>query len=404
MRPILLFVIGTRSEALASGPVIQRLRALPDAPFQVRVATTGQEDTELAQALMVTGVVPDTRVEVKQPHLADANLNAALLDQAERLLRHQLPAAVVAVGSSATAWAAGLAAWFKGFPLIHLRAGVFAKPGSRPMPDWMHRAALTPLPALHLCPDETALEALRKRLGDQPVSLGVFDPEGKPRGEADAWACVVGDPADEVLAASLASESEPPDPVLSMPLPNGSVPSESDLRRVIAFLSRREHHANGLRPLCEALDALSQRHPARHFVAVHSLQSHICDALVALLPRRTNLRDVSPLPHPAFIREVARSPLVITDSVGLAREAILLRRPLILVGAYSETESLAVLAEEARVSYRVIEMDQAAIESAVEEILGEEPAEPVQVFAASPASERAAQAILAWWGIVNPLG
>ena len=60
--PVLLIVIGTRSEVLAGASLIQTLRSANplSLPFEARVVTTGQEDTELRQALDITGIVPDT--------------------------------------------------------------------------------------------------------------------------------------------------------------------------------------------------------------------------------------------------------------------------------------------------------------------------------------------------------
>jgi UDP-N-acetylglucosamine 2-epimerase (non-hydrolysing) len=170
----------------------------------------------------------------------------------------------------------------------------------------------------------------------------------------------------------------------------------SDAPRVLAYVRRREHDADGLRPLCRALDALSARHPDHDFVAIHSLQSHICDAMTALIPRRGNLRDISPLPHQVFVRELMRARLVVTDSAGVAREALLLGRPLVLIGDYSRTESLDALAVSG--DFAVAAMEDGALKTAVSAALSRPAPGPAPAsLDPPPAGQRAAQAILEWW-------
>jgi len=379
--PVLLIVIGTRSEALAGAALLERFRSADpySLPFEPRVATTGQEDTELLQALDAAGIVPTTELSVKRPHLADANLDACLVDQVERLVRHHDAAAVVAIGCGATAWAAAVVAYFKQVPLIHLGAGVFAPGDLRPFPEWYHRWDLARLARLHLCPDEICARAVQNAVGADA-----------PQRAATAQTAVVGEGADEMLARSLAAARSDPE---AEPTLRGL---RSDAPRVLAYVRRREHHADGLHPLCRALDALSARHPDHDFVAIHSLQSHICDAMTALIPRRGNLRDVSPLPHPVFVRELMRARLVVTDSAGVAREALLLGRPLVLIGDYSRTESLDALAASG--DFAVADMEDGALKTAVSSALSRPAPGPAPAsLDPPPAGQRAAQAILEWW-------
>lgn len=362
--PLLLCIVGNRADALACSPVIE---ALQNAPFRLRVAAAGEEITELEQALHYLHIEPDVAHENKRPHLADANLDARLLMQMELILRHQAPAAILISGNSATAWAAAVAAYYKKIPVIQLNAGVFAVEARRPWPEWRHRAELARLVTLPLCGDEAGAQALEQQHGN-PAAL------------------VTGYPADDLLPRALEA-LEDSDPTLAK-MREGAEPA-------LFFLRRREHHANALRPLCEAVNVLARRFEEVNFVAVHSLQAHICDALVALLERRENLRDVSPLPFGAFIRLLARCRVVTTDSFGVGREALLLNRPLVLVGENSETNMLRRLAEERRLAYRVAPMDQNALEATLADFL--EDVTPCPAAAPdSSAGRRAAEAICQW--------
>ncbi|MBN1867329.1 UDP-N-acetylglucosamine 2-epimerase [Candidatus Sumerlaeota bacterium] len=378
--PVLPIVVGTRSELLAAASTVEAFRAVdsPSSPLVPRLLCTGQEATELDQTFESLGIEPDVALDLKAPHVADAALGARLLQAMEGTLRHQNPAAVLAVGSSATAWATGVAAYFKRIPLIHLGAGDFAPESERPWPEWLHRHELARLAHLHLCRDEVCARAIE-------------DGAAGSLAHRATTIRVVGEGADEILARSLASPPDDDDPTLAGLRPGAP--------RVLVFIRRREHHANALRPLCQALEILSDEFAEHEFIVVHSLQSHICDALVALVPKRPNVRAISPLPHPAFAREVARARLVATDSSGLAREAALLGRPVVTIGSYSTTESLQTLFRERAIPNRTCDMGIDPIREAVTQLLaGADPPSAAGSIGSVPrAGEESVEAILCWW-------
>ena len=400
--PVLLIVIGTRAEMLACASLVRLLRAQPEfsLPFTVRVIASGQEMTELDQTLESLEIEPDEDLHVKSPHLADTALNAKLLEFMEALIRHQNPAAVMAVGASATAWATGVAAYFKDVPLIHLGAEDFAPGGARPFPEWLHMQELARLARLHLCSLPSCAEALENIVKITCGTGASLDSSScgtaAPGCESSEPSIVTTGPsADETLAWSLANPPDEPDDVTLQNLRPGAP-------RILIFARRREHHANSLRPLCDALDALSERHPDHEFIIVHSLQAHIVDALVALLPKRENLHSISPMPHPAFVREIARASLVITDSAGVVREAGLLHRPVVVVGDYSLTLSAQEALKSSPAPHLIVPMDCDALVDSVSNILSQNIAPlPVPEIAQNNSGQAAFESILAWWNKLN---
>ncbi len=396
---VLSIVAGTRSEALECCTLVEAMRgAAPyELPFTPRLLVTGQEDTELLQTLEYLELDPDRDLEIKSrtSRMADAALNALLLGEMEAALRHNDPRAILAVGHSATAWATAVAAYFKDIPLIHLGAGrlssgIALPRGQRPFPEWLHAREIARQARLHLCPDEASAEALREELGSEAAATRALSDE--ERTDRLGTIRVVGDGADEILARSL-----------DLPPPNEEDPTLEGLRpeapRVLIFIRRREHHANALKPLFQALETLSAKHQDHEFIVVYSLQAHICTALAANLPKAGNVRGVAPLPHPAFARELARARLVVTDSAGVGVEALTLGRPLVVVGDYSLTRSLESHAKDSSRSYDVALMERNDLESIISDALaGPAPISPGAI--ASPpgkAGQKALEAILEWW-------
>ncbi len=381
--PRLLLVVGTRSEMLACASLVRAIRSHShfQLPFEPVLLLTGQEATELEQVVDALGIEPDRNLGIKSRRLNDAAVNARLLDEMESALRRYIPTAVLVAGYSASAWAVAVAAYFKDIPVIHLGAGQLLPGATRqPLPEWLHAENLARLTRLHLCGDTACAESLKLAL----------DRVGPPLRDKAQYE-VVGWTADDALSDALAS----PPPVDEDPTLRGL---RSGAPRVLLFLRRREHHADALRPLCDTLDTLAQTRQDHDFIMVHSLQSHICNALTALLPQRPNVRGISPLPYPAFVREVTRARLVVTDSAGVLREALRLNRPAVAVGDYALTGAIERLAAESGTPCVSCEMAREPLEATLSQALAQALPGAAPAELTNPAAGlRTLETLLRWW-------
>lgn len=392
MAPHVLFMLlGTRSDALHGASLAHTLRHLAEktGTFDFRLAGVNQEDTELQQALDACNLHLDAFLDGRKPHVADANLDHDFIRLMESTLRRHRPSAVIICGAGTSAWSMAIAAYYKKIPLIHLETGGFPPLEERPMPEWLYHYDVLRLSQLHLCPDSTYVARLEESLAPLGVGLRPFAPSPHPpREDWVAEYAITGYGVDHQRDLEL--DKAFADPTL------GQMDFSREL--VLTFVRRREHHANALRPLCRSLDELSQHHENTNFLVVHSLQSYICDALTALLPRRGNLRDISPLPPARFWGLLARSRLLVTDSEGVAREALLLGRPLVLVGSYSQTQTLEKLSQRwGPEKFRVVPMEQEKLSNACRQMLREDAPPPVEAFPESPQSPLTAGRTVADW-------
>jgi UDP-N-acetylglucosamine 2-epimerase (non-hydrolysing) len=368
---------------LACASLVRAIRSYShfQLPFEPVLLLTGQEATELEQVVDALNIEPDRNLGIKSRRLNDAAVNARLLDEMESALRKYIPTAILVAGYSASAWAVAVAAYFKDIPVIHLGAGQLLPGATRqPLPEWLHSENLARLTRLHLCGDAACAESLKQALGRVGPPL-----HGKAQYEVVGWT------ADDALSDALVS----PPPVEEDPTLRGLRPGAP---RVLLFLRRREHHADALRPLCDTLETLAQAHEDHEFIMVHSLQSHICNALTALLPQRPNVRGISPLPYPAFAREVARARLVVTDSAGVLREALRLNRPAIAVGDYALTGAIERLAAANGTPCVTSVMEREALDAVLSQALAQPLPGAVPVELANPAAGRCAfETLLRWW-------
>ena len=129
----ILFVFGTRPEAIKLCPVLLNLRH--GAQFQVRVCVTAQHRAMLDQVLAVFGVTPDHDLDLMQPGQTLAQITARILAALEPVIAGEHPDMVLVQGDTTTTMAAALAAFYQGIPVGHVEAGLRTGDLAQPFPE-----------------------------------------------------------------------------------------------------------------------------------------------------------------------------------------------------------------------------------------------------------------------------
>src|SRR5450631_865020 len=109
-----LFVFGTRPEAIKLCPVLLHMRQR--AAFSVKACVTAQHRGMLDQVLAAFHVVPDFDLNVMQPGQTLAQSTARILSHLEPILRAESPDIVLVQGDTTTTLAGALAAFYQHVP------------------------------------------------------------------------------------------------------------------------------------------------------------------------------------------------------------------------------------------------------------------------------------------------
>ena len=169
--PRILVVLGTRPEAIKLAPVINALRATPDA-LSVRVCVTGQHREMLTPILELFGIVPDYQLGLMTPNQKLARLTSAILDEITPVLDAFRPDWVIVQGDTTTALAACLASFYQGVRVAHVEAGLRTNDKRRPFPEEANRRIVDTLSDLHFAPTERARRSLLAE-GTNPATVHV---------------------------------------------------------------------------------------------------------------------------------------------------------------------------------------------------------------------------------------
>ena len=110
-KPLITFVFGTRPEAIKLAPLIQIFRK--NNIFNTRIVTTGQHRELLIDVLKIFKINPDNNLNLMLEKQSLSNLTVSILKGLEIEFENFLPDLVIVQGDTTTAYAAGMAAFYK---------------------------------------------------------------------------------------------------------------------------------------------------------------------------------------------------------------------------------------------------------------------------------------------------
>jgi len=300
-------IFGTRPEAIKLFPVIKEVEKLPET--NALVIFTGQHKELAAQVLEFVGVEPDFDLQLMEADQQPWEFLARSTVAITQLLSERRPAFVIVQGDTTSTLAGALAAYYCQIPVGHVEAGLRTPDRYSPFPEEMNRRLVTTIADLHFPPTEQARENLLR--------------EGVPEEQIVLTGNTVVDALQRMMSVQENSANAPESP-------------DAARRLLLLTLHRRESFGAPLRGILSALaELLAERDDIELVFPVHpnpAVQREAQDILGSA--GRAHL--VEPLPYARFLRLMARSYLIITDSGGIQEEAPVLGKPTLVVREFTE--------------------------------------------------------------------
>jgi UDP-N-acetylglucosamine 2-epimerase (non-hydrolysing) len=160
-RPKVLFIFGTRPEAVKLCPVIRHFRDECDGRFEVRICVTAQHRSLLDQVLEVFGLEPHYDLNVMRQGQTLTAATSRILSALEPVLQSDQPDLVLVQGDTATTLAGALAAFYARIPIGHIEAGLRTGDMAQPFPEEMNRVVVGRLSTFHFAATPWAAANLR---------------------------------------------------------------------------------------------------------------------------------------------------------------------------------------------------------------------------------------------------
>jgi len=309
----LLFVFGTRPEAIKLAPLILAAQARPG-DFAVRLCATAQHRQMLDQVLQIFGLVPDDDLDLMRPGQTLAGLTARVVEGVDAVLQASRPDMMVVQGDTTTVMAGSLAAFYRRVPVAHVEAGLRTHRMDAPFPEEMNRVVTSHIAALHFAPTAAArANLLREGIKDETIH-------------------VTGNTVIDALFLALERVRQAPPAIPGL----SAADLASEARRVLVTGHRRENFGEGFEAICRALLRLAQLFPDVLYIYPVHLNPNVREPVTRLLGHQANIRLIAPLDYLPFVRLMSLSEIILTDSGGVQEEAPSLGKPVLVMRETTE--------------------------------------------------------------------
>lgn len=301
-------VCGTRPEAIKLAPLVHAFRAETD--IEHVLCSTGQHRQMLDQVLEVFGLTPDHDLNLMKPGQDLAYVTAAVLEGVGKVIDAVNPDWIVVQGDTTTAFAAGLAAFYRKVKVAHVEAGLRTGNIYSPWPEEMNRKLVGALATMHFPPTELSAENLRH----EGIDDAVITVTGNTVIDALRW-----------MDARLAADA----PFRAVSEAAFADYLDTGRRLILVTGHRRENFDGGLASVARALRDIADRDDVEIVYPVH-LNPQVQATANEILGNHPRIHLIAPLDYAPFVALMRRSYLIVTDSGGVQEEAPTLGKPVLV--------------------------------------------------------------------------
>ncbi|OGB90803.1 UDP-N-acetylglucosamine 2-epimerase [candidate division WOR-1 bacterium RIFCSPHIGHO2_01_FULL_53_15] len=370
-RKRIMFVFGTRPEAIKMAPVIKEVEKYPDMLEPV-VVVTGQHRQLLDQVMRIFDLDPDYDLGIMEENQTIGNIVTKSLQGLEEIILREKPDMLLVQGDTSTAFAAALAAFYYRIPLGHVEAGLRTFDKWRPYPEEMNRKLISDLADLHFPPTRiSAANLLAENIPKEKIYLT----------------------GNTVIDALLSVAKR------NFSLEKAGIKLGKGKKTVLVTAHRRESFGQPLRNICAAIKRLAEKYRREiEFVIPVHRNPMVRNAVNELLESVDNVELIEPLDYEAFVHLMKASYIILTDSGGVQEEAPSLGKPVLVMREKTERPD----AVEAG-TVKLVGLDENVIFNEADRLLSDRAAYEAMSKAVNPygdglASERIVGVLLHYFG------
>ncbi len=305
----IMTVFGTRPEAIKMAPLVKELAK--DKQFEPLVCVTAQHREMLDQVLDLFHIKPDYDLNIMKHNQSVSQISSNVLLGMEKVLEESQPDIVLVHGDTTTTFASALAAFYHKIPVGHVEAGLRTFDKYSPYPEEMNRVLTGHLAELHFAP---TIRNKKNLLAE---------------GVAEDKIYITGNTVIDALLTVADKPYEFQDEVLSN--------IDFKNRKVITLTChRRENLGENMHNIFGAVKDLAVEFPDVEVVYPLHMNPKVRSLAGYILGNTDRIHLIEPLQYQPFVKLMAESYLIITDSGGLQEEAPSLGKPVLVVRKETE--------------------------------------------------------------------
>jgi len=315
-----LFVFGTRPEAIKLAPLIFEVSARPN--LEALVCVTGQHREMLDQVLSVFQLKPDWDLNLMREGQDLSGLTSRLFRDLAPVMESAQPDIVLVQGDTTSALTGALSAYYSRIPVGHVEAGLRTGQKYSPFPEEVNRKLVGSIADIHFAPTELAMSNLIA----EGVSRGDIHVTGNTVIDALLWAenrLQTAPPGDSLIESQMDAIPE-------------AIRNNADGRLILVTGHRRESFGPDFEAICEALLKVVERNKDVRLAYPVHLNPNVREPVNRILGDIDRIHLFEPPPYLGFVWLLSRSHLILTDSGGVQEEAPSLNKPVLVMRRVTE--------------------------------------------------------------------
>lgn len=293
----ILFILGTRPEAIKLAPLILEFKKYPNI-YNVIICNTEQQKELSNQALEFFNIKADILLDVMTENQNLNMLQVRILEKLQILFMKNSIDITIVQGDTMSAFAGALASYFNKIPIFHIETGLRSYNLDEPFPEEAIRQMVSRISTFHFAPTQEDFLALQKEnLSTKNIYL-------TGNTAIDAL---------ELIDTNVIKKAK------KFWL-NFGINIEND-NLVLITVHRRENHGFRLDSILKAIKSLSNDFPDHKFIIPVHPNPNVKNNVYTYLREQANILLIEPLEYPNLICAIKHAKLILTDSGGIQEEA-----------------------------------------------------------------------------------
>lgn len=304
----ILFVFGTRPEAIKMAPLIKAFKADSE-NFISKVCVTAQHREMLDQVLEFFEIIPDYDLDLMRPEQNLHSLTSLIIGETKIVFEEFKPDYLFVHGDTTTSMVSALSAFYLGIKVCHIEAGLRTNNKLSPFPEEINRQITGRIADLHFAPTTLSrTNLLAEKVSDETI-------------------VVTGNTVIDALLDSVKKVAD-----LSNDITNPIREFIGDSTKVVLVTGhRRENHGHGFESICAALGHIANNEEDVKIIYPVHLNPNVQEPVNRILDGAKNVLLTKPLAYPEFIWLMNKSKIILTDSGGIQEEAPSLGKPVLVM-------------------------------------------------------------------------
>lgn len=296
-----MFVFGTRPEAIKMCPVIKEMKKHKDF-FNVKVCVTGQHKEMLQQVLDIFDVVPDYNLGIMKDKQSLFDITTNILSKINIVLDKEKPDIVLVHGDTSSTFVSALACFYFQIPVGHIEAGLRTYDIYSPYPEEFNREAVSIISKFNFAPTAVSKSNLLKE-GKKPETI-----------------FITGNTAIDALKTTIRKDYW-----------NEHLEWAKNSRLILLTAHRRENLGEPMRHMFKAIHKIVDEFPDVKVIYPIHMNPVVRKTANEELGNSERIRLIEPLDVLDFHNFLAKCYLILTDSGGIQEEAPSLGKPVLVM-------------------------------------------------------------------------